>query len=169
VSVLGEEADVIRGLNAGANDYVVKPFRGAELKARLLAQLRSFEGSEDAVLPVGPYQFRPAMRQLQDTRANRRIRLTDKETAVLKYLYRAGGSPVARRTLLREVWGYCPTATTHTVETHIYRLRRKIEPDANRIRLLVNEDGGYRLDPAWVPEPMLRRPQTPELRQAAIG
>ncbi len=149
LSALDDEEDIVRGLNAGANDYVVKPYRPTELVARLRAQIRAFEVSEDAVLPIGPYQFRPAQRLLQDAAANRRIRLTEKESAVLKYLYRANGEPVARKTLLREVWGYSPGTTTHTVETHIYRLRRKIEPDAAQIRLLVNEDGGYRLDPDW--------------------
>ncbi|MBN8891728.1 MAG: DNA-binding response regulator [Rhodospirillales bacterium 70-18] len=156
VSGQGDEADVVRGLDAGANDYVVRPYRPTELLARLRAQLRAFEVSEDAVLSIGPYLFRPGSRQLHDTAGNHRIRLTEKETAVLKYLYRAGGEPVGRKALLREVWGYSPTASTHTVETHIYRLRRKIEPDPTRITLLVNEDGGYRLDPNWRPEPVRR-------------
>jgi DNA-binding response OmpR family regulator len=149
LSTLTSEADVVAGLEAGANDYVARPFRPNELRARVAAQLRAHEQSEDAVLMVGPYQFRPAQRLLLDTRTSGRIRLTEKEAAVLKFLYRSGSTPVARRVLLREVWGYCPTASTHTVETHIYRLRRKIEPDATAIRLLVNEDGGYRLEKNW--------------------
>ena len=64
---------------------------------------------------------------------------------MLKFLYRSGIKPVARQTLLREVWGYAKGASTHTVETHIYRLRRKIEPAPHSIRILVNEEGGYRL------------------------
>jgi DNA-binding response OmpR family regulator len=148
------EAEMVRGLDAGANDYLVKPIRPAELAARLRAQLRAFAVTEDAELPIGPYIFRPGSRQLQERGSTKRIRLTEKETAVLKHLYRAAGTPVGRKTLLREVWGYSPNVSTHTVETHIYRLRRKIEPDAARITLLVNEDGGYRLDPAWQPEPI---------------
>lgn len=139
------EQDVVRGLDAGANDYMVKPFRLAELTARLRAQIRAHETSEDAVLVIGPYHFRPGARTLHDPLENRRIRLTDKEAAVLKFLYRAGGKPVGRQTLLREVWGYAKGASTHTVETHIYRLRRKIEPEVNSVRILVNEEGGYRL------------------------
>lgn len=163
----GGEDDVVGGLDAGANDYVVKPFRPAELAARLRAQLRAFEVTEDAELPIGPYIFRPGSRQLLDQGANRRIRLTEKETAVLRHLYRAAGKPVGRKALLREVWGYSPNVTTHTVETHIYRLRRKIEPDASRITLLVNEDGGYRLDPNWRPEPVRRWTPGPIL--VAVG
>jgi DNA-binding response OmpR family regulator len=151
-----QEADIIQGLDSGANDYVVAPFRPAELAARLRAQLRAFEVTEDAELPIGPYVFKPGSRQLLDAGGTRRIRLTEKETAVLRHLYRAAGKPVGRKALLREVWGYSPNVTTHTVETHIYRLRRKIEPDQTRISLLVNEDGGYRLDPNWRPEPVRR-------------
>jgi DNA-binding response OmpR family regulator len=150
--LLGErpgEPEVVRGLDAGANDFIGRPYRVDELRARVRAQLRVHEVSEDAVLQVGPYQFRPAARLLQDAAANRRIRLTEKEAAVLKFLYRAAGRPVTRKTLLHEVWGYSPGASTHTVETHIYRLRRKMEPDPTQITLLINEDGGYRLDPEW--------------------
>ncbi len=142
-----EEADVVRGLDSGANDYIAKPFRLAELLARLRAQLRIFENSEDAVFTIGPYTFRPAAKLLQEPAKNRRIRLTEKEAAILKYLYRAGANAVPRQILLNEVWGYNAAVTTHTLETHIYRLRQKIEPDPTSARLLITEGGGYRLDP----------------------
>ena len=147
----GEEADVVRGLNVGANDYIIKPFRLAELLARLRAQLRTFENSEDAVFSIGPYVFRPSAKLLNEPARNRRIRLTEKEAAILKFLYRAGTQPVPRNVLLNEVWGYNAAVTTHTLETHIYRLRQKIEPDPANARLLVTEGGGYRLDPEGVP------------------
>jgi len=145
-----EEADVVRGLDSGANDYLAKPFRLNELLARLRAQLRSFENSEDAVFTIGPYVFRPAAKQLLEPVKNKRIRLTDKEAAILKFLYRAAGKPVARQVLLNEVWGYNAAVTTHTLETHVYRLRQKIEPDPALAKLLVTEGGGYRLNPAAV-------------------
>jgi DNA-binding response OmpR family regulator len=146
-----DEADVVRGLDAGANDYIAKPFRLGELLARLRAQLRIFENSEDAVFVIGPYTFRPSAKLLQEPLRNRRIRLTEKEAAILKFLYRAGTKPVARQILLNEVWGYNAAVTTHTLETHIYRLRQKIEPDPTNARLLVTEGGGYRLDPGGLP------------------
>jgi DNA-binding response OmpR family regulator len=145
-----QESDVVRGLDSGANDYIAKPFRLAELLARLRAQLRIFENSEDAVFSIGPYTFRPAAKLLQEPARNRRIRLTEKEAAILKFLYRAGTRPVARQVLLNEVWGYNAAVTTHTLETHIYRLRQKIEPDPSNARLLVTEGGGYRLDPGGI-------------------
>jgi DNA-binding response OmpR family regulator len=141
-----DEIDVVRGLDSGANDYIAKPFRLNELLARLRAQLRSFESSEDAVFTIGPYTFRPSVKQLVEPARNKRIRLTDKETAILKFLYRAAGKAVSRQVLLNEVWGYNAAVTTHTLETHVYRLRQKIEPDPTVSRLLVTEGGGYRLN-----------------------
>lgn len=141
----GAEQDVVRGLDSGANDYVPKPFRLNELLARLRAQLRIFDSSEHAVFTVGPYEFRPALKQLLEADRGRKIRLTEKEAAILKFLYRAGGAPVPRQTLLNEVWGYNSAVTTHTLETHVYRLRQKIEPDPADTRLLLTEAGGYRL------------------------
>ncbi len=138
------DADTILGLDAGANDYVTKPFKFPVLLARIRAQLRQHEQSEDAVFTVGPYSFKPAMKMLV-TEDDKKIRLTEKETNILKFLYRATEGVVTRETLLHEVWGYNAGVTTHTLETHIYRLRQKIEPDPSNARLLVTESGGYRL------------------------
>lgn len=136
--------DVINGLDAGANDYVTKPFKFAVLLARLRAHLRSHEQSEDAVFKIGPYEFKPAVKMLVDD-DDRKIKLTEKESSILKYLYRAGGQPVSRDVLLNEVWGYNSGVTTHTLETHVYRLRQKIEPTPGENALLLTESGGYRL------------------------
>jgi DNA-binding response OmpR family regulator len=145
------ETDIIRGLDSGANDYIAKPFKLTVLLARLRAHLRTFENSEDAVFTIGPYTFRPAAKLLHEPTRNRRIRLTEKEAAILKFLYRAGSRSVGRQVLLNEVWGYNAAVTTHTLETHIYRLRQKIEPDPANARLLITEGGGYRLDPDGLP------------------
>jgi DNA-binding response OmpR family regulator len=139
------DPDTIEGLQAGANDYVTKPFRFAVLMARVHAHLRSHGHSEDAQYRIGPYTFRPSAKLLIDEAA-KKIRLTEKETNILKFLHRSGET-VPRETLLHEVWGYNPAVTTHTLETHIYRLRQKIELDPSRARLLVTESGGYRLMP----------------------
>lgn len=141
------DADTILGLDAGANDYIAKPFRLGVLLARLRAQLRQHEQSEDAVFAIGRYSFRPAAKLLVETTTNRKIRLTEKESAILKFLYRAGEKVVGRETLLNEVWGYNAGVTTHTLETHVYRLRQKIEADPSKAEILITEPGGYRLVP----------------------
>jgi DNA-binding response OmpR family regulator len=140
------DSDTILGLESGANDYVAKPFRFAVLLARIRAQLRQHEASEDAIFTIGPYTFRPSSRLLLNPKGGK-VRLTEKETAILRYLYRAGQRPVSRDTLLQEVWGYNSGVTTHTLETHIYRLRQKVEKDAANPAILVTEAGGYRLVP----------------------
>ncbi len=140
------DADTVLGLESGANDYVAKPFKFAVLLARIRAQLRQFEASEDAVFQVGPYTFRPSAKLLLGAKGNK-LKLTEKETAILRFLYRAGQKVVTRDVLLAEVWGYNANVTTHTLETHIYRLRQKIEPDPSNARVLVTEQGGYKLIP----------------------
>ena len=140
------ERDIVTALDAGANDYLAKPFRLPELLARMRAQLRVYDNTEDATFLIGPYVFRPSVRLLQEPSRNRKLRLTDKECAILKFLYRAGGKPVSRHVLLNEVWGYNSAVTTHTLETHVYRLRQKIEADPAQPRLVITEHGGYRLD-----------------------
>ena len=141
------DADTILGLESGANDYITKPFRLGVLLARMRAQLRQHEQSEDAVFTIGHYSFRPSAKLLLDSETNRKVRLTEKETAILKYLYRAGEKVIAREVLLDQVWGYNAGVATHTLETHIYRLRQKIERDPSDAKLLVTEHGGYRLVP----------------------
>lgn len=142
-----EEADVVSGLNSGANDYIAKPFRANELLARLQAQLRLFDTSEAAVFTIGPYTFRPAAKLLIGADKKQRLRLTAKEVDILKFLYRNANRVVSRQVLLDEVWGYNAGVTTHTLETHVYRLRQKIEADPSNCRLLMTAPGGYRLDP----------------------
>ena len=140
------DSDEILGVESGANDYVTKPFRFSVLLARIRAALRQHDQSEDVVFTIGPYSFQPA-NKLLEAQDGGKVRLTDKETSILKYLYRQGPKTITRDVLLKEVWGYNNRVTTHTLETHIYRLRQKIERDPSNARLLVTEEGGYRLVP----------------------
>ncbi len=140
------DEDAVLGLDSGANDYVNKPFRFAVLLARIRAHLRQYEDSHAALFQIGAYTFSPGAKNLVNGDGDR-MRLTEKEAAILRFLYRASPQVVDRDTLLREVWGYNPTVTTHTLETHIYRLRQKIEVDPGHAQLLVTEAGGYRLVP----------------------
>ena len=140
------DSDTILGLDSGANDYIAKPFRFGVLLARIRAHLRQHEHSEDAVFKVGPYSFKPSAKMLfRDD--NKKIRLTEKETAIIKFLLRSGEQIVGRDVLLHDVWGYNAGVTTHTLETHVYRLRQKIERDPSHAEILVTEGGGYKLVP----------------------
>jgi DNA-binding response OmpR family regulator len=141
------EGDTVQGLDAGADDYVTKPFRLNVLLARLRAHLRQSDHRDDAVFAIGPYTFQPSAKLMTDSSRRKKVRLTEKETAILRYLYHAGSRPIGRATLLGEVWGYNAAVTTHTLETHVYRLRQKIERDPAKAEILVTEPGGYRLLP----------------------
>jgi DNA-binding response OmpR family regulator len=141
------ESDTVEGLDAGADDYVTKPFRLNVLLARLRAHLRQSAHRDDAVFAIGPYTFQPSAKLMTDASRRRKVRLTEKETAILRYLYHAGDRAIGRETLLGEVWGYNAGVTTHTLETHVYRLRQKIERDPAKAEILVTEPGGYRLLP----------------------
>lgn len=141
------DADTILGLDSGANDYIPKPFRLSVLLARLRSQLRQHAQSEDAIFTIGPYTFRPSAKLLVHGETKKKVRLTEKETSILKYLYRSGNAAICRETLLGEVWGYNAGVATHTLETHVYRLRQKIEADPSKAEILVTEPGGYRLVP----------------------
>ena len=144
VLVLGEpaEASVTAAMDAGADDAVAVPVRFAVLLGRIRSRLSRHEVGYDAVVSLGAHSFRPGMKQIEIE--GRVVRLTEKETAILRYLLRAGG-PVARDELLSEVWGYNSGVTTHTLETHVYRLRQKIEPHPAAASILVTDPAGYRL------------------------
>ncbi len=152
------EDDIVRGLDAGADDVVVRPLRMRELVARIRAQLRATACHEEGDLKVGVLTFRPATRIAVHPFLPRPVRLTEKEAALLGRLCRAEGRPVSRQTLLREVWGYSPNVSSHTVETHIYRLRRKIEDGVGTPPIVLSDEGGYRLatGEAMAPEPIVR-------------
>jgi DNA-binding response OmpR family regulator len=157
------ESDVLRGLDAGANDYIAKPFRSKELLARLRAQLRAFENSPEAILMIGHYVFRPAMKLLHDQTNNRRISLTSKEADLLKFLYWSDGRAVKAGVLLHEVWGYSQHAETHTLSTHIYRLRQKMENDPAHPVLLISVGKGYRLEAGQRTLGLYDRTVTPDM------
>ena len=136
------DADTVLGLESGADDYVTKPFRLSVLLARLRAHLRQSEHSDAAVFTIGPYVFRPGAKLLTDPSGRRKVRLTEKETAILKYLYRAGDRAIGRETLLGEVWGYSFDPGSNVVEVCVRRLRKKLGPDAP---IETVRHAGYRL------------------------
>ena len=141
------KGDTFLGPDVGANDYITKPFRLVVLLAKMRNHVRQFEHNDDAALTIGPYSFQPGVHLLMEKKTNKKVHLTDKETAILNYLYQVGDKVVGRDVLLDKVWGYSAEVTTHTLETHIYRLRQKIEKNPSNTRILMTEPGGYRLAP----------------------
>ncbi|MCZ2327881.1 response regulator transcription factor [Bartonella sp. F02] len=137
--------DTFLDLEKGVNDYVTKPFRFAVLLARIRTQLRHHEQNEEAVFHICSYTFKPGQKLLLDQH-NNPIRLTEKEAAILKYLYHTKNQIVSRETLLKQIWGYNENIVTHTLETHIYRLRQKIEKDPFNAQILITEQNGYYLN-----------------------
>jgi DNA-binding response OmpR family regulator len=137
--------ETIPSSGMGANDYIKKPFRFAVLLARMRAHIRQHEHSDDAILTVGPYSFQPGIHLLIEKKTNKRVHLTDKETAILKYLCEVDGKVVRRDKLLDQVWGYNSEVTTRTLETHVYRLRQKLEKNPSNAQIIMTEPGGYRL------------------------
>jgi DNA-binding response OmpR family regulator len=123
-------------------ESLARPFRISTLLARLHALNTHHAPADDAAVRIGPYTFHPSAKLLQAD--GRKVRLTEKETNILKFLHASSGT-VPRDILLHEVWGYSPAVATHTLETHIYRLRKKIEQDPANAQILLTEGGGYRL------------------------
>jgi DNA-binding response OmpR family regulator len=123
-------------------ESLAKPFRFSALLARLHALNNHHAPADDVAVRIGPYTFHPSAKLLQAD--GRKVRLTEKETNILKFLHASAGT-VPRDILLHEVWGYSPAVATHTLETHIYRLRKKIEQDPTNAQILLTEGGGYRL------------------------
>ena len=125
-------------------EWLLRPFLFADLLTRLKFLLRQRDQQKDETFSVGEYSFHPQTGDLTRGESNR-VRLTETETAILARLARSRNECVSRDMLLRDVWGYNPTVTTRTLETHIHRLRQKMEREPSKPSLLVTEVGGYRL------------------------
>jgi DNA-binding response OmpR family regulator len=145
LTALGEEADKVRALKLGADDYVTKPFGLLELLARVEALLRRAQrGPRAGVERFGAIAVDVAARSAQ--RGGRALELAPKELDLLLALLEADGAAVSRLDLLRRVWGYSAAAVTRTVDTHVAELRRKLEDEPSRPRhLLTVRKVGYRL------------------------
>ena len=137
--------DIPDDQNHKVDEHIIKPFRYPVLLKSIETQLHKFKKSENTQYSIGNYAFKPNSKILESNES-RSIRLTEKENNILKFLYKNSGNTVSRETLLYEVWGYNSKVTTHTLETHIYRLRQKIEDDPSNACFLITEPGGYKLN-----------------------
>ena len=140
-----DTSSVDRNLTNEADEYITKPFKYPALLKSIELQLRQFGKTENTQQNIGSYVFKPNSKVLESK--NKSIRLTEKENDILKFLYQNLETIVSREILLHEIWGYNSKVTTHTLETHIYRLRQKIEIDPANACFLITETGGYRLNP----------------------
>ncbi len=145
LSALGEVADRVTGLNAGGDDYLVKPYAFAELIARVEALARRREtGSVQTVLRVGDLEMNLIGREVH--RAGREIDLQPREFQLLEYLMRNAGQSVTRTMLLEKVWEYHFDPQTNVIDVHISRLRSKIDKGFDRPMLQTVRGSGYRLE-----------------------
>jgi len=151
VSAVGEEAEKIAALDAGADDYVTKPFAIGELLARLRAALRRSGGPGSTVIEIG--SIRVDLEKHDVSVDGHRVHLTPREFELMRLFAQNEGKLLTHRTILREVWGPAYQSESSYLHVHISQLRRKIEPDPTRPRYLLNEPGaGYRLvDPDAAP------------------
>ena len=139
-----EEIDIINGRETGAKDYIAKPMRFGELLARIRVQLRQYKLSDDVRFTTQNIEFQLANRTLTALDNQRVVMLTEKETMILKKLFRIWPDAPSKEMLLSEVWGYHNRVATHTLETHIYRLRQKLARLTDDPIVETTQDG-YRL------------------------
>lgn len=138
------EIDTIDGLEAGANDYIAKPLRMGELLARIKTHMELYQSREDAKISIGNFYFVQGRKTLTHKENQKSLNLTEKETSIIRFLLRKKDEGASKHELLEEVWGYNARMTTHTLETHIYRLRQKISY-IDETPFLVTSNNGYTL------------------------
>ena len=127
------------------NQVIFKPLSLEGLLNQIQAGINLVDNSEAGYLNFNRYELRPLQKEIYNERNSETIKLTEKEVAIIKFLYKNKDKNVSKNDLLQEVWGYSPDASTHTIETHIYRLRQKVEHEDTSAQLIVTEDGGYKL------------------------
>jgi DNA-binding response OmpR family regulator len=127
--------------------HLTKPIRLGELETKIRFSLRAQEVAKMSLIKIEEFELNPARKSLMDKNGNE-LKLTDKEVAILTYLNSASGNAVSREELLREVWRYNTGVTTHTLETHIYKLRQKLSTIIGQKEVLLTQEGGYQLDTA---------------------
>jgi len=123
--------------------YIPKPFNLNKLIDSLNSAINLVAHSEAGNLTFNKYELKPTSKEILNLRNNEIIKLTEKEVSILQYLYKIKNRIVTKSELLQEVWKYNPDVTTHTIETHVYRLRQKVEHDDTSAQLIITEEGGY--------------------------
>lgn len=143
--ILLQKADDESVENNVMNSVVFKPFSLEKLLNQIRSGINILDNSSEGYLNFNKYIVRPLKKDIYNQRNKEVVKLTEKEVAIIKYLYKCRDRIVTKNELLQEVWGYNPDASTHTIETHIYRLRQKVEHEDPDAQLILTEDGGYKL------------------------
>lgn len=125
--------------------YVQKPIRLNEFLNKLIASISIIRKTDAGKLRFGKYELRPLQKEIFNFETKRLVKLTEKEVSVIQYLYKIKNRMIGKEELLKQVWGYHPDVTTHTIETHIYRLRQKVEQNLPESQIITTVDGGYML------------------------
>lgn len=144
IILLKQDSDSIE--SSTLNNVIYKPFSLNSFLDQLHSSINLFENSSEGILCFNKYELHPVSKEILNLRNNEFIKLTEKEVAIIKYLYKAKDKIVSKNELLQEVWEYSPEVSTHTIETHIYRLRQKVEQDDESAQLITTLDGGYQLN-----------------------
>ncbi len=122
-----------------------KPFSLSNFIDVIKSAINTFENSKEGSLEFNNYILYPAAKEIVNLRNHKTTKLTEKEVAIIKYLYKNKDKIIGKNDLMQEVWGYAADVATHTVETHIYRLRQKVECDDLSAQLILTSIGGYQL------------------------
>ena len=125
--------------------FVFKPLRLSHLLNQIKSGINVFENSADGFLHFGEYELHPVDKDILNTVTGKTAKLTEREVSIIQYLYKSRGKAVPKNELLQNVWEYSGDVTTHTIETHIYRLRKKVEQETAGAQIVSAEEGGYRL------------------------
>lgn len=126
--------------------YVQKPFSLNSFFDTLQSSINFMINSKAGILSFNGYLLFSLEKELQNTRTNEKVKLTEREVSMLSYLYKTKDKITSKTDFLKEVWGYNPEVSTHTIETHVYRLRQKVEKNENWPQLITTENGGYKLN-----------------------
>lgn len=143
--ILLQKSDDEKVGSSALNNVIFKPLSLDKLLNQIKSGINILENTEDGYLTFNKYIVRPIKKDIYNQRNQEVVKLTEKEVAIIKHLYKCRDRIVTKNELLQEVWGYSPDVSTHTIETHIYRLRQKVEHEDAEAQLILTEDGGYRL------------------------
>ena len=146
ISSVLNDSEMILALQSGANDVLSKVEKINLLPSRLRRRIDDYELFAEQDITIGSWIYSPKERTFEDFKKGTKVKLTEKEAGIIKFLRFSPDKSASRNDILNKVWGYQDDISTHTLETHIYRLRKKIEGNSNGIKIIKTIPGGYGLN-----------------------